>query len=108
MLRAWGYAVDAESSLDAACARTEDGRTTTDAVLCAIASEDDPAWKLLRIAAHRQPQALRILLCSTPHPALLELAARHDAVVVANNLRRRLLQVPTRSARLSMLPPTAT
>ena len=97
MLRAWGYAVDAESSLDAACARTEDGRTTTDAVLCAIASEDDPAWKLLRIAAHRQPQALRILLCSTPHPALLELAARHDAKLLSrppppSKLRSLLLQ----------------
>ena len=53
--------------------------------------------KLLRIAAHRQPQALRILLCSTPHPALLELAARHDAKLLSrppppSKLRSLLLQ----------------
>ena len=35
MLQAWGYAVDADSSLDAACARIENGRATIDAVLCA-------------------------------------------------------------------------
>ena len=97
MLQAWGYAVDADSSLDAACARIENGRATIDAVLCATANEDDPACKLLRIAAHRQPQALRILLCSTPHPALLELAARHDAKLLSrppppSKLRSLLLQ----------------
>lgn len=104
MLRAWGYAVNAESSLDAACARIEDGRTTIDAVLCASASEDDPVWKLLRIAVHRQPQALRILLCSAPQPGMLELAARHDAKLLSHppppsKLRSLLVQRASRTLR---------
>ena len=104
MLGSWGYAVHAEAAVDAACARIGGGVGAVDAVLCAIDADDDPAWALIRAAASRQAQAARIVLCSAPGPALLELAARHGAQALSrppapSKLRSLLAQRPLQALR---------
>jgi len=99
MLRSWGYAVQAESAVDAACTHLAGGNGGLDAVLCAIDADDDPAWGLLRAAAAQQAQAARIVLCASPGPGLLELAARHGAQALSRppapaKLRSLLAQRP--------------
>lgn len=103
-LRSWGYAVQAESSVDAACARVDGGDGPVDAVLCAVAGDDDPGWALLRVAADRQAQAARIALCNAPGPGMLELAARHGAQTLSrppapSKLRSLLAQRPVPALR---------
>lgn len=100
MLRSWGYAVQAETTVDAACARIGG----VDAVLCAVDADDDPAWALIRNTATQQPQAVRILLCAAPGPGLLELAARHGAQALSrppapSKLRSLLAQRPLQALR---------
>ena len=104
MLRSWGYAVHAETSVDAACARIADGGGPVDAVLCAVGDDRDPAWALLHAAATRQAQAARIVLCATPGPGVLELAARHGAHTLPrppapSKLRSLLAQRPVQALR---------
>ena len=104
MLRSWGYAVHAETSVDAACARIADGGGAVDAVLCAVGDDRDPAWALLHAAATRQAQAARIVLCATPGPGVLELAARHGAHTLPrppapSKLRSLLAQRPVQALR---------
>ena len=104
MLRSWGYAVHAETSVDAACARIADGGGAVDAVLCAVGDDRDPAWALLHAAAIRQAQAARIVLCATPGPGVLELAARHGAHTLPrppapSKLRSLLAQRPVQALR---------
>ena len=99
MLRSWGYAVQAESAVDAACTHLAGGNGGLDAVLCAIDADDDPAWGLVRAAAAQQAQAARIVLCASPGPGLLELAARHGAQALSRppapaKLRSLLAQRP--------------
>lgn len=94
----------AEAAVDAACARIGGGVGAVDAVLCAIDADDDPAWALIRAAASRQAQAARIVLCSAPGPALLELAARHGAQALSrppapSKLRSLLAQRPLQALR---------
>src|SRR5690606_37779539 len=79
LLGSWGYAMQMESDVDAACARIVGARDQVDVVLCAVDADDDPAWKLVGAAADRQPRATRIVLCANPGTALLELAAHHGA-----------------------------
>ncbi len=79
MLASWGFAVHAEARLDAALANLGSGVGAFHAVLCAIDSADDPAWELLDAAKARHAQASRIVLYSTPSPALLEATSRHGA-----------------------------
>lgn len=99
LLASWGYAVDAEAGGEAARARLG-GAGAVDAVLCAIADGDDePGWALVRLAAARQPHAVRIVLCAGPGPTLLEMAARHGAQVLSrppapSKLRSLLAQRP--------------
>jgi len=100
MLRSWGYAVQAESTIEAACARIGG----VDAVLCAIDADDDPAWALVRTTAAQQPQAVRIVLCAAPGPGLPELAARHGAQALSRppapaKLRSLLAQRPLQALR---------
>lgn len=100
MLRSWGYAVQAESTVEAACARIGG----VDAVLCAVDADDDPAWALIRNTAAQQPQAVRIVLCAAPGPGLLELAARHGAQALSrppapSKLRSLLAQRPLQALR---------
>lgn len=100
MLRSWGYAVQVEATVDAACARIGG----VDAVLCTVNADDDPAWALIRNAAAQQPQAVRIVLCATPGPGLLELAARHGAQSLSrppapSKLRSLLAQRPLQALR---------
>jgi len=100
MLRSWGYAVQAESTVDAACARIGG----VDAVLCAVDADDDPAWALIRNTAAQQPQTVRIVLCAAPGPGLLELAARHGAQALSrppapSKLRSLLAQRPLQALR---------
>ena len=100
MLRSWGYAVQAESTVDAASARMGG----VDAILCAVDADDDPAWALIRNAAAQQPQAVRIVLCTAPGPGLLELAARHGAQALSrppapSKLRSLLAQRPLQALR---------
>lgn len=104
LLGSWGYAMQAESDVEAACARIGSARDQVDVVLCAVDGDDDPAWKLVGAAAHRQPRAARIVLCANPGPALLELAARHGAQVLArppapSKLRSLLSQRPLQALR---------
>jgi len=104
MLRSWGYAVHAEASVDAACARIAGSGGPVDAVLCAVDGDDDPAWSLLRTAASQQAQAARIVLCAAPRPGLLELAARHGAQALSrppapSKLRSLLAQRPPQALR---------
>ena len=104
MLRSWGYAVHAESSVEAACARIEAGDGPVDAVLCAADAADAPAWALLRAAADRQARAARVVLCTRPGPAMLELAARHGAQTLSrppppSKLRSLLAQRPVQALR---------
>ena len=104
MLRSWGYAVHAEASVDGACARIADGGGPVDAVLCAVGDDRDPAWALLHAAAIRQAQAARIVLCATPGPGVLELAARHGAHTLPrppapSKLRSLLAQRPVQALR---------
>ena len=104
MLRSWGYAVHAEASVDGACARIADGGGPVDAVLCAVGDDRDPAWALLHAAATRQAQAARIVLCATPGPGVLELAARHGAHTLPrppapSKLRSLLAQRPVQALR---------
>ena len=104
MLRSWGYAVHAETSVDAACARIADGGGAVDAVLCAVGDDRDPAWALLHAAATRQAQAARIVLCARPGPGVLELAARHGAHTLPrppapSKLRSLLAQRPVQALR---------
>ncbi len=103
-LRSWGYAVHAEASVEAACARITGSGGPVDAVLCAVDADDDPAWALVRAAANQQAQAPRIVLCSAPGPALLELAARHGAQALSrppapSKLRSLLAQRPLQALR---------
>lgn len=79
MLASWGYAVHAESTLDAASAHLGVGAGMLEAVLCAIDAADDPVWQLLHATKVRQAQAVRIVLFETPSPALLEATSRHGA-----------------------------
>ena len=70
----------------------------------AVEADDDPAWALLRIAASRQAQAARIMLCASPGPGLLELAARHGAQTLSrppapSKLRSLLAQRPLQALR---------
>lgn len=100
MLRSWGYAAQAESTVDAASARMGG----VDAILCAVDADDDPAWALIRNAAAQQPQAVRIVLCTAPGPGLLELAARHGAQALSrppapSKLRSLLAQRPLQALR---------
>lgn len=100
MLRSWGYAVQAESTVEPACARIGG----MDAVLCAVDANDDPAWALIRVTACQLPQAVRIVLCAAPCPVLLELAAQHGAQVLQrppapSKLRSLLAQRPLQALR---------
>lgn len=100
MLASWGYAVRAEASVGAACARIGGSNGSVDAVLSVVDAEDDEAWNLIRAAAARQAQAARIVLCSAPGPALFELAARHGAQALSrppapSKLRSLLAQRPS-------------
>lgn len=79
MLASWGYAVHAESTLEAALSHLGPGAGVLEAVLGAIDGPDDPAWQLLQAARTRQPQAVRIVLYAIPNPALLETTSRHGA-----------------------------
>ena len=79
MLTSWGYAVHAESTLEAALHRLGPGAGVLEAVLVALDDPDDPAWQLLQSAKLRQPQAVRIVLYAVPSPALLETTSRHGA-----------------------------
>lgn len=79
MLASWGYAVHAETMLDAALVNLGTGVGTLQAVLCAIDSADDPAWQLMDAAKATHAQATRIVLYSIPSPALLEATSRHGA-----------------------------
>ncbi len=79
MLASWGYAVHAESLLDAALANLGSAVGALQAVLCAIDSADDPAWQLLHAAKATHSHATRIVLYSIPSPALLEATSRHGA-----------------------------
>ena len=104
VLGSWGYAVHAEAGVEAACARISGSGGPVDAVLCAVEADDDPAWALLRIAASRQAQAARIMLCASPGPGLLELAARHGAQTLSrppapSKLRSLLAQRPLQALR---------
>lgn len=104
ILGSWGYAVHAETSVEAACARMACSGGPVDAVLCVVDADDDPAWALIRAAAEQQPQAPRIVLCSAPGPALLELAARHGAQALSrppapSKLRSLLAQRPLQALR---------
>ena len=104
MLRSWGYVVHAEASADAACARITGTGGAVDAVLCAVDDDDDPAWAVLRTAAGQQAQAARIVLCASPGPTLLELAARHGARALSRppapaKLRSLLAQRPLQAVR---------
>ena len=90
--------------MEAACARISGSGGPVDAVLCAVEADDDPAWALLRIAASRQAQAARIVLCASPGPGLLELAARHGAQTLSrppapSKLRSLLAQRPLQALR---------
>ncbi len=78
-LASWGYAVHAESMLDAALDNLRTGDGALQVVLCAIDSADDPAWQLLDAARARHAQATRIVLYTIPSPALLEATSRHGA-----------------------------
>lgn len=103
-LRSWGYAVHAEASVEAACARITGSGGPVDAVLCAIDADDDPAWALVRAAANWQAQAARIVLCASPRPELLELVARHGAQTLSrppapSKLRSLLAQRPLQALR---------
>ena len=94
----------AEASVDGACARIADGGGPVDAVLCAVGDDRDPAWALLHAAATRQAQAARIVLCATPGPGVLELAARHGAHTLPrppapSKLRSLLAQRPVQALR---------
>ena len=102
MLRSWGYAVQAEATVEAACARA--CASPVDAVLCAVDADDDPTWALIGTAASQQPHAARIVLCSKPGPGLPELAARHGARVLSrppapSKLRSLLAQRPLQALR---------
>ena len=104
MLKSWGYSVGAEASAEAACARIGGTNGTVDAVLCTVDAEDDPAWTLIRDATAKQARAARIVLCSAPGPAVLELAARHGAQVLSrppapSKLRALLAQRPSQALR---------
>lgn len=79
ILASWGYAVHAEATLEQALFKLGPGAGVLEAVLCAIDTEDDPAWQLLQAARIRQPQAVRIVLYAIPSPALLETTSRHGA-----------------------------
>lgn len=79
MLASWGYAVHAESTLDAALAHLGTGTGALDAVLCAIDSANDPSWQLLDAARTRHAGAVRIVMYAIPSPALLEATSRHEA-----------------------------
>lgn len=101
-LQSWGYAVQAETSVDAASTRIAGG--AVDALLCVIEGDDDPAWALLRTAANLQPQPARIVLCAAPRTSLLELAARHGAQALSwppapSKLRSLLAQRPAPALR---------
>ena len=85
-------------------ARIADGGGAVDAVLCAVGDDRDPAWALLHAAATRQAQAARIVLCATPGPGVLELAARHGAHTLPrppapSKLRSLLAQRPVQALR---------
>ncbi|RZA19939.1 MAG: hypothetical protein EOP93_07390 [Lysobacteraceae bacterium] len=104
MLGSWGYAVYAADSVDAACARIGGGNAAVDAVLCAIAAEDDPAWRFIRSAADQPRRPARIVLCTAPGQGLLELATRHGAQVLSrppapSKLRALLAQRPLHGSR---------
>jgi signal transduction histidine kinase len=104
MLKSWGYALHAEAAVDAACARVGGSGGPVDAVLCAVDGDDDPAWALIRNTAAQQPQAVRIVLCAAPGPALLEIAARHGAQALSrppapSKLRSLLAQRPLHALR---------
>ena len=104
LLRSWGYAVHAETSVEAACVRVADGGNPVDAVLCAVDADDDPAWALVRATAELRPQAARIVLCGSPRPGLLELAVRHGAQALSSppapsKLRSLLAQRPVQAMR---------
>ena len=94
MLASWGYAVHADSTLDAAMSRLGSGNGTLDAVLCAIDAPEDPAWQLLDAARLRNPQASRIVLYAIPSPALLDATSRREA---------RSLQRPAAPSKLRAL-----
>lgn len=79
MLTSWGYAVHAESTVEAALIHLGPGAGTLEAVLVAINTSNDPEWQLLHAARTRQPQAARIVLYAVPSPALLETTSRHGA-----------------------------
>lgn len=100
MLASWGYAVHAESTLDAALPHLGMGAGTLEAVLCAIDSTDDPAWQLLHAAMARQARAVRIVLYAIPSPGLLEATSRHGAQALLrpappSKLRALLSQHPS-------------
>jgi signal transduction histidine kinase len=104
MLKSWGYAVDAEAAVDAACARVGGSGGPVDAVLCAVDGDDDPAWALIRNTAAQQPQAVRIVLRAAPGPALLEIAAHNGAQILSrppapSKLRSLLAQRPQQALR---------
>ena len=94
----------ASDELRAACARIGGTNGSVDAVLCAVDAEDDPAWTLIKDASGRQAQAARIVLCSAPGPAVLELAARQGAQILSrppppSKLRSLLAQRPLQALR---------
>ncbi|QIL20909.1 hybrid sensor histidine kinase/response regulator [Thermomonas sp. HDW16] len=84
MLRSWGYAVYADADVDTASALIGSGDEGIDAVLCAVDSDDDPAWALIRTTASHYPLAARIVLCTQPGAGLLEAASRHGARVLSH------------------------
>lgn len=79
MLLSWGYAVHAESLLDAALASLGSGTGALQAVLCAIDTPDDPAWQVLHTAKATHAHATRIVLYSIACPALLEATSLNGA-----------------------------
>jgi len=79
MLASWGYAVHAESTLEAALPHLGPGAGVLEAVVGAIDRSDDPAWQLLHATSIRQPEAARIVLYAVPSPDLLETTSRHGA-----------------------------
>jgi signal transduction histidine kinase len=104
MLRSWGYAVQAEATTEAACARLGSGPGQVDAVLCVVEADDDPAWALVRSAAEQQAHAARIVLCAAPGPGLPAMAARHGAQALSSppapsKLRSLLAQRPMQGLR---------
>lgn len=85
MLRAWGYAALFATGERAGqpAAGMKEG---VEAVVCAVDSNDDPAWAALDAIARQHPRAIRIVLAATASSEVFERAGRAQARVLLRPL----------------------